>query len=106
MGEKLSEIKETHSWKDWGYPSFQDYCTGEIWSLRWTEGGGMSEVTDRTAELTADVTLGTFELSSFGQDSRGELYVIETRAGRIHRIIDANSSPAETRSVGRLKGRW
>lgn len=83
---------------------FADWCTGEVWSLRWTEGGGVSGVTERTAELTRDFTLGS--IPSFGQDGHGELYVIEIRPDRIHRIIDANQSPAATSSVGRVKGRW
>lgn len=85
---------------------FADWCTGEVWTLRWTQGGGVSEVVDRTTEINADVTIGGFQLTSFGQDGSGELYVIESGAGRVHRIIDANSSPAATGSVGRLKGRW
>jgi glucose/arabinose dehydrogenase len=85
---------------------FGDYCTGEIWSLRWTESGGVSDVVDRTAELTRDIPIGSFQLSSFGQDGTGELYVIENGAGRVHRIVDANKNPGDVRSVGRLKGNW
>jgi glucose/arabinose dehydrogenase len=85
---------------------FGDYCTGEVWTLRWTQGGGASSIVDRTAELNTDVTIGQFELTSFGQDGNGELYVIENDAGRVHRIVDADQIPTETRSVGSLKGRW
>jgi glucose/arabinose dehydrogenase len=83
---------------------FADWCTSEIWSLRWTEGGGLTEVTERTAELS---TVGPLSgVASFGQDGFGELYVIENGPGRIHRIIDPKAGPTTESSVGRLKSRW
>lgn len=83
---------------------FADYCSDQVWSLRWTESGGLSGVIERTTELTRDFALSG--ITSFGQDGAGELYVIESAAGRIHRIVDANASPVATGSVGRIKGRW
>lgn len=83
---------------------FADWCSGDFWTLRWSEAGGATEVTDRTAELTATISLGG--VASFGQDGLGELYVIENAAGRVHRIVGAKGSPAEKRSIGQLKGRW
>jgi hypothetical protein len=82
---------------------FADFCTSEVWTLRWTAGGGLEAPVDRTPELTRDFALSG--LASFGQDGRGELYVIENGPGRIHRIIDPNT-PSDRGSVGRLKGRW
>jgi glucose/arabinose dehydrogenase len=83
---------------------FADFCSNRIWTLRWTEAGGLASVTDRTAELTTGISLSG--VSSFGQDGIGELYVIENLGGRIHRIVDPNASPAASSSVGQMKGRW
>ena len=83
---------------------FADFCSGQIWTLRWSEAGGATDITDRTAELTATVSFSG--ISSFGQDGRGELYVIDTGSGQIHRIVDANGAPTVEGSVGQLKGRW
>jgi glucose/arabinose dehydrogenase len=82
---------------------FADFCTSEVWTLRWTAGGGLERPVDRTPELTRDFALSG--LASFGQDGLGELYVIENGPGRIHRIIDPET-PSDRGSVGRLKGRW
>ena len=83
---------------------FADFCSGQIWTLRWSEAGGATDITDRTAELTATVSFSG--ISSFGQDGRGELYVIDTGSGQIHRIVGAKGSPTAGGSVGQLKGRW
>jgi len=83
---------------------FADWCSGDFWTLRWSEAGGATEITDRTAELTATVSLGG--VASFGQDGRGELYVIENGPGRIHRIVGAKGSPTTEGSMGQIKGRW
>jgi glucose/arabinose dehydrogenase len=83
---------------------FADWCTSEIWSLNWTQVGGLAEVTNRTAELSTQGPLSG--IASFGQDGFGELYVIENGPGRIHRIIDPDAQPTSASSMGRLKGRW
>jgi hypothetical protein len=54
---------------------FGDYCTGLIWIL---SGGGpwtMSLLVDTTAQV-----------SSFGEDPAGELYVVDY-GGRIYKIV-------------------
>ena len=83
---------------------FADWCSGEVWTLRWSEAGGATGITNRTAELTTAFPLSG--ITSFGQDGRGELYVIESSTGQIHRIVDANPTPSEVGSMGRLKRRW
>jgi glucose/arabinose dehydrogenase len=55
---------------------FGDYCTGRMWSLRIANG------------RATDVQLGAQrlpDLSSFGQDVRGELYAV-TLSGRLYRL--------------------
>jgi hypothetical protein len=61
---------------------YGDYCTGEVWSLRYN-GAAVSDSTDHTATLG----VGAFNLVSFGEDARGELYMAALNAGTICRIV-------------------
>lgn len=60
---------------------FGDYCTGEIWSLRY-DGISVSDFTDHTAEIG----LGSTALVSFGEDAYGEVYVCDQPNGRVYKI--------------------
>ncbi len=78
------------------YPSLQgiyffaDYCSGDIWSLVETSPDNFS----MNLELDAP-----FNVSAFGQDEAGEVYVCEYNQGNpsamtsIYRLIDANQTP-------------
>lgn len=58
---------------------YSDYCTGTIWALRY-EGGSV------TAQ--ARIANSGFNVSSFGRDLAGELYVLQyAGAGGIYRIV-------------------
>lgn len=57
---------------------FGDYCSGTIWTL--TEAGGRWEVAQL---LSTDLNI-----SSFGADESGELYVVD-HGGRIYRFVPA-----------------
>lgn len=62
---------------------FADYCSGQIWIARPEGHGGLW--------LTTPVLQGGMQVSSFGEDARGELYITDLRGGRIYRIVpDAN----------------
>ena len=63
---------------------FADYCSCQIWGLTWNAGSGTATVADWTAALTP--TRGYTSISAFGQDSAGELYVLDHGGGRIFRI--------------------
>jgi hypothetical protein len=55
-----------------------DFCSGEVFAFRKSEGGGGTGPT---------VLLKTgFRISSFGQDEEGELYVIDLGGG-IYRLV-------------------
>ncbi len=69
---------------------FADYCSNQIWTLNWTESGGLGSVTDRTADMTPPG--GYFSVASFGQDGLGELYILDVDRGRVYRIIQGASS--------------
>jgi glucose/arabinose dehydrogenase len=56
---------------------FADFCSGRIWTLK--AGGGQE--TMRPTGLRVKL------LSSFGEDARGELYVI-ARTGRVYRLVE------------------
>ena len=73
---------------------FADY-SGRLWSLALTiDGSGAAHASDRrehTAELGGNAMLG--QISSFGVDADGELYVVNHSAGRIVRITAALGAP-------------
>jgi glucose/arabinose dehydrogenase len=55
---------------------YGDYCSGTIWSLRVEDG----EATDVRRERIA-----VLQLTSFGEDEAGELYLV-SQAGSVHRL--------------------
>jgi glucose/arabinose dehydrogenase len=59
---------------------FGDYCSGRIW--RTTVSGGTASA---PVELTNDLGSGGLNISSFGQDAAGEVYVVDHN-GAIYRI--------------------
>ena len=56
---------------------YGDYCSGRIWSLRIVNGRA-TDVRPERQRLP--------ELSSFGEDARGELYAV-TLTGRLYRLV-------------------
>jgi glucose/arabinose dehydrogenase len=62
---------------------FGDFVSGGIYSFRY-DGTSVSEFTDRTAELGNP--FGAFQLSSFGEDSQGELYALGLD-GTVYKVI-------------------
>lgn len=61
---------------------FGDYCTGRVWSFRY-DGVDTTEFQERTAELG----VGSFNISSFGEDGAGEIYIVGHNDGKIYKII-------------------
>jgi glucose/arabinose dehydrogenase len=74
---------------------FADY-SGRVWSLALTiDGSGEARASDRrehTAELGGSAMLG--QISSFGVDAEGELYIVNHSAGRIVRITAPLAAPS------------
>jgi glucose/arabinose dehydrogenase len=58
---------------------YGDYCSGRIWSLK-IVGGRATDVVQESQRLE--------ELSSFGEDVRGELYAV-TLTGRLYRLASS-----------------
>jgi len=75
---------------------FADFVAGRVWSLGLTlDGAGearVADVTEHTAELANTGALGN--ISSFGVDADGELYIVAYSAGRILKIIGPPAAPS------------
>jgi glucose/arabinose dehydrogenase len=61
-----------------GWYFFGDYCSGRIWRLLYKSGRLV-----RSKRLVMDSSLN---ISSFGEDSKGELYVVD-RGGTIYQLV-------------------
>jgi glucose/arabinose dehydrogenase len=76
---------------------FADFCSAQIWSFR-VDAGAVANFLERTGELA----VGGFsidDVTSFGRDARGELYIVD-RGGEIFRIIpDGAPSACESPPV-------
>lgn len=65
---------------------FADYCSETIWTIR-VVGGAITEgPVDRTADLAPGGGLTIDQITSFGEDARGELYICD-QGGEVFRIV-------------------
>ena len=64
---------------------YADFCSGRSWSLRYA-GGVVSALTERTAELQPGAGRALSAPVTFGEDGRGELYVIDYADKELYRI--------------------
>ncbi len=72
-----------------GHYFFGDYCSGRIWTfLPGPTGVPMGGVVDQTANLALP---GSENITSFGEDANGELYVLDASGGEIWRLEEACS---------------
>jgi glucose/arabinose dehydrogenase len=75
---------------------FADYVAGRVWSLVLSIAGNgeatASGLIEHTADLGGTATLGN--VSSFGVDSRGELFVLNYSAGQVLRIVSPAGPPS------------
>lgn len=62
---------------------YADFCSGRFWAFRWDGTAAQDQ-----QELTADLNPGAsiVQLTSFGQDGTGELYVMSLTYGKVYRI--------------------
>ena len=71
-----------------GFYLFGDYCSGNIWSFK-EENGKAIEFKNRTEEINLANGEYTNYISSFGEDSDGELYIIDYN-GSVYKLIIQN----------------
>lgn len=73
---------------------FADYCAATIYSGRFV-GGVLTDVRDRTAELAPGGGLSIDNVTSFGEDVGGELYICD-QGGEVFKIVSAEVTSVET----------
>ena len=66
---------------------FADYCTTTIWSFVYA--GGPVVVLNRTAELEPPGADTISNISAFGRDADGEIYICDHADGEVYKIIPA-----------------
>jgi glucose/arabinose dehydrogenase len=76
---------------------FADYVQGRVWSLALTidpatQEATVSAVAEHTSELGGGAVLGN--ISSFGVDSHGELYIVNHTGGSVVQILSTASRPS------------
>lgn len=71
-----------------GHYLFGDYGSSRFWSLRY-DGTNRMDLRERTAELNSGSPRPIRNLSSFGEDAAGELYLCDITDGEIYRIVSA-----------------
>jgi glucose/arabinose dehydrogenase len=79
-----------------GHYIFGDYCTGSAWTLRYNNGS----FTNLVARNTEFGSLGN--VSSFGEDARGEVYICSLSLGVIFRIVARDGGPGQDLGFGRV----
>ena len=76
-GTGICDLRGTHF--------FADFCSASIWSFRY-DGAVLTDLRDRTAELAPGGGLTIGSITSFGEDARGELYIVD-RGGEVFKIV-------------------
>ena len=80
---------------------FADFVTGRVWSLGINvDGGGEGRpngIIEHTAEIGGSATTGN--ISSFGVDADGELFIISYSRGMVLRLIGDPSAPVNLRII-------
>ena len=64
---------------------FADYITDQIWTFRY-DGVNKTEFANRTSEMVPPVGM-IDDVSSFGQDALGNLYILDLNDGEVFKIV-------------------
>ncbi|MCH7995942.1 MAG: PQQ-dependent sugar dehydrogenase, partial [Planctomycetes bacterium] len=84
-GSEIPDLVGTYFYADW--------CSDSIWSFR-VVGGVVTEFEERTAELAPGGGLSIANITSFGTDANGEMYICDhtTGNGEVFKIVAAVGS--------------
>ena len=77
---------------------YGDYCTSRIWSFKYNGTGTITNFTDRTVQLDPAGTLAINSPTSFGEDARGEMYIVDY-GGEVFKLVPL-SAPADCNGNG------
>ena len=66
---------------------FADYSRNWIWSFRRDASGVVAELQNRSTELDPPGSASIRSICSFGEDGRGELYVLDLSGGEVFKIV-------------------
>jgi hypothetical protein len=77
---------------------FADYCSDHIKSFRYSPGSGITEFTDRTTELDPAGATAITDITSFGEDAYGELYITD-RNGEVFKIISLTAEDCNANAI-------
>ena len=78
---------------------YADWCNGRVWSFRYA-GGAVIDSVERTAELAPGGGRTIDNISSFGEDATGELYILDHADGEVYRIVPAEAVTPDCGEVG------
>ncbi|MBD3232138.1 MAG: T9SS type A sorting domain-containing protein [candidate division Zixibacteria bacterium] len=65
---------------------FADYCSGQIWSFRY-DGNNVNDFQERTSELEPQGNYDIADISSFGEDGAGDIYITDLDDGEVFKIV-------------------
>jgi hypothetical protein len=65
---------------------YADHCSNEIDTFRTDSSCSVSEPIERTVDLHPGGGLAISQITSFGEDSRGEIYIVD-RAGEVFKLL-------------------
>jgi cysteine-rich repeat protein len=66
---------------------YADFCTAFIRTFQGVVGGVAQNQQDRTADLAPGGGLSIGTVAAFGQDARGEIYIVDRSGGEIFKIV-------------------
>jgi glucose/arabinose dehydrogenase len=80
---------------------FADFCSARIWSMTYN-GTIIQNFTDRTSDLAPGGGLGISSITSFGEDTDGEIYICDQNGGEVFKIVPEGATIADWNGDGAL----
>ena len=65
---------------------YSEFCGGQTWTLRWADGAVTEGPTVITTDLIPNFPNDSLILTGYGQDNRGEMYLVDAGNGVGYRI--------------------